>query len=86
MIGKTLYRQVGADEFGNIEFSKLDTGNTYVVYTRNVTEAMAVKKSEKVTLSNELKDMEAVVKTSNKENIPGKITGWQKEDLYLESR
>lgn len=72
-----------ADEFGNIEFSKLDTGNTYVVYTRNVTEAMAVKKSEKVTLSNELKDMEAVVKTSNKENIPGKITGWQKGGLVL---
>ena len=72
-----------ADEFGNIEFSKLDTGNTYVVYTRNVTEAMAVEKSEKVTLSNELKDMEAVVKTSNKENIPGKITGWQKGGLVL---
>lgn len=72
-----------ADEFGNIEFSKLDTGNTYVVYTRNVTEAMAVEKSEKVTLSNELKDMEAVVKTSNEENIPGKITGWQKGGLVL---
>ena len=72
-----------ADEFGNIEFSDLDTGKTYVVYTRNMTEAMTVKMSEKVTLSNELKDMEAVVKTSNKENIPGEITGWQKGGLVL---
>ena len=27
--------------------------------------------------------MEAVVKTSNEENIPGKITGWQKGGLVL---
>ena len=47
---------------------------------------MAVEKSEKVTLSNELKDMEAVVKTSNKENIPGRSLAGKKEDLYLESR
>ena len=72
-----------ADEFGNIEFSDLDMGKTYVVYTRNMTEDMTVKMSEKVTLSNELKDMEAVVKTSNEENIPGKITGWQKGGLVL---
>lgn len=72
-----------ADEFGNIEFSDLDMGKTYVVYTRNMTEDMTVKMSEKVTLSNELKDMEAVVKTSNEENIPGEITGWKKGGLVL---
>lgn len=72
-----------ADEFGNIEFSDLDMGKTYVVYTRNMTENMTVKMSEKVTLSNELKDMEAVVKTSNEENIPGEITGWKKGGLVL---
>ena len=72
-----------ADEFGNIEFSDLDMGKTYVVYTRNMTEDMTVKMSEKVTLSNELKDMEAVVKTSNEENIPGEITGWEKGGLVL---
>ena len=72
-----------ADEFGNIEFSDLDMGKTYVVYTRNMTEDMTVKMSEKVTLSNELKDMEAVVKTSNEENISGEITGWKKGGLVL---
>lgn len=70
------------DSIGNIEFTNLKTGVSYVVWTRIIATDM-VAQSEAVTLTEDLNPVGSVIKALGDKEIDAEVTGWQLGGLVV---
>lgn len=70
------------DSIGNIEFTNLKTGVSYVVWTRIIATDM-VAQSEAVTLTEDLNPVGSVIKALGDKEIDAEVTEWQPGGLVV---